>query len=1146
MNSDSTKPAEFQRDIRLGLVLYGGVSLAIYMNGTTNELFRAVRGRGVYFLLKHLLDADITVDVASGASAGGINGMFLAFALANGREFGTCADLWRKDGDLNTLLNDYDEGQVPSVLDSEHYRSLLENGFREMWLTELRSDEPEVPSETRELDLFVAGTDFYGRIANEVDATGRVIETKQHRTVFLLKHRHRNVAKCQLDPRRDAYGRWPNEKPRDPHESADLRAATEPSTAASPDVGLAALAKLAQITSCFPGAFAPVHFLGEEKPDGSLPSEVDFRLQVWGKLGVGERYFVDGGVLDNKPFTTTLDTIFRRPAHRRVCRHLLYLEPDPERFAAEQRGKRKEPLVAPSFLSTVLDAVTRLPAYESIAGDLARVTEHNAAIQRFGELVEALTRNGVSVPPGPPTPTGAGVGRPQSDKQSSRERSYRTARLLGIAQRVTEKIAEALDGRFLPEVSSPLLEGLRKSILPEHITPELGLEFDELLRRVDVDYYTRRAMALTYYLEALCDNPEVRALWSNVNNEIEHLEIIGSAIERVVLPSAISQAESDMELGQLRPVDLWKEILDRTRTLLDYAGLENWMRTKPSYAAFGVAQEDVFRSKDYRREEFRRTLEARVNDINAGRVTYKVAMSEQERTVLEASDERLRSLIRDSGCSVGDFLERFEREDRMRFPLELAGGVRQRDHISVIRLSPVDAQAGLSKRPLEKKICGETFGHFGAFLKRSWRSNDILWGRLDGIARLVETLMEHSRFSTSGGGAPQLPNLDVDAVLRALGEPQKRRVTLGRLFPHLQRRLDESKEPTDPIQRLLQQLEAYDANEPQARAELVSTLIDTAQLDALCEDLPKVVADAAQEQFEWGQLKIGGSLGPTPTNGKDQPLDGAATAAQKEAREARKLADKAEKQACVAEKKARRAREQSLRATAKAERRTAADLGFSAESWQFKANVGALNPSLVNLATRVFAQNALKEMSTTQLDEYFRKQYAVGNETATGAMPATVLVDLGARAAVVTESALLSSGELARKLRGNKLYTNVVHRPIRGIAGLAAFVRRAPTARIAIIVGSLIYALLSITTNVLFAGSLYAEGGAKRAIAMWMFGLIPAVSLVFSWTIWRSVTWKRIVVAVVCLGALVSIWFWWPDLVTWVKATLTSWLLVED
>ena len=71
------------REVRIGLVMYGGVSLAIYMNGVANELFRAVRGRGVYKLFKTLTESDLVVDVVSGASAGGINGMFLAFALCN-------------------------------------------------------------------------------------------------------------------------------------------------------------------------------------------------------------------------------------------------------------------------------------------------------------------------------------------------------------------------------------------------------------------------------------------------------------------------------------------------------------------------------------------------------------------------------------------------------------------------------------------------------------------------------------------------------------------------------------------------------------------------------------------------------------------------------------------------------------------------------------------------------------------------------------------------------------------------------------------------------------------------------------------------------------------------------------------------------
>ncbi len=46
---------DFDREVRLGLVLYGGVSLAVYMCGVAEELHRAVRGRGVYGLVKALI-----------------------------------------------------------------------------------------------------------------------------------------------------------------------------------------------------------------------------------------------------------------------------------------------------------------------------------------------------------------------------------------------------------------------------------------------------------------------------------------------------------------------------------------------------------------------------------------------------------------------------------------------------------------------------------------------------------------------------------------------------------------------------------------------------------------------------------------------------------------------------------------------------------------------------------------------------------------------------------------------------------------------------------------------------------------------------------------------------------------------------------
>src|SRR5262249_60679337 len=94
------------RELRLALVCYGGVSLAIYMHGTTKEIHKLVlasQGRdlesttnpfpqetteAVYWeLLKDMEAKDgirtrVVVDIVSGTSAGGINGVFLAKARA--------------------------------------------------------------------------------------------------------------------------------------------------------------------------------------------------------------------------------------------------------------------------------------------------------------------------------------------------------------------------------------------------------------------------------------------------------------------------------------------------------------------------------------------------------------------------------------------------------------------------------------------------------------------------------------------------------------------------------------------------------------------------------------------------------------------------------------------------------------------------------------------------------------------------------------------------------------------------------------------------------------------------------------------------------------------------------------------------------
>ncbi|MEA2509381.1 MAG: hypothetical protein QOG21_1463, partial [Actinomycetota bacterium] len=121
------------KELRLGLVCYGGVSLAIYMHGITKEIHKLVTASNAYessgagsedpvnpfdeatseHVYWELLKAQeaktgirtrVVVDVISGTSAGGINGIFLAKALAHNLSQQSLRDLWMDKGDIKKLL----------------------------------------------------------------------------------------------------------------------------------------------------------------------------------------------------------------------------------------------------------------------------------------------------------------------------------------------------------------------------------------------------------------------------------------------------------------------------------------------------------------------------------------------------------------------------------------------------------------------------------------------------------------------------------------------------------------------------------------------------------------------------------------------------------------------------------------------------------------------------------------------------------------------------------------------------------------------------------------------------------------------------------------------------------------------------------
>ncbi len=375
------------RELRLAVVLYGGASLAIYMHGTTKELQRLVKASAladhgvpattaserVYGeLLAELARRDparvrtrVVVDVVAGTSAGGINGVYLAKAIAHNRSQDSLRDLWFERGDIKVLLR----GpawlppllKVPLLLVGAVKKPVLKGDAIAQWMYGALADMDRTGSQPEELEtlmppshaleLFVTVTDFHGYRRDVAIADPKLIGEREHRHVLAFR----------LGGGVDQFDSAHN----------------------------AALGFAARTTMSFPGAFPPVSpasfqaAVAKEAGDVSPVLPELFRIYDLSHSDPEATFFIDGGVLDNKPFGHAIAAMRRRPAEFEVKRRLLFLEPDPGGGGGAAPGGG-----SPSPIATVLASVSGLPRKEPVLDDILEVNRHNERVLRINEIVE--------------------------------------------------------------------------------------------------------------------------------------------------------------------------------------------------------------------------------------------------------------------------------------------------------------------------------------------------------------------------------------------------------------------------------------------------------------------------------------------------------------------------------------------------------------------------------------------------------------------------------------------------------------------------------------------------------------------------------------------------------------------------------------
>jgi patatin-related protein len=318
------------------------------------------------------------VDIVSGTSAGGINGVFLAKALANGQDIKSLEGLWIEQGEIQRLI--YDKKSLEDRLELEDPPPSLLNSQR-MYLELLKAldgmDDDGVAKRSPyidELDLFVTATDMRGVTLPLRLADGVVCE-RRHRNVLHFAYSKREVSG-------------------DDDDRNDFEPGNNPF-----------LAYAARCTSAFPFAFQPMRlddidsilqgrnrYTGKPEYRSDSPRWQKFYKDYANAMSPGSvpfpaRSFNDGGVLDNKPFSYATETLSHRQADVPVDRKLIYIEPSPEHPELQSESADR-----PNALENVQAALS-LPRDETIREDLQRILERNRLIQRGNRIMQGVERD---------------------------------------------------------------------------------------------------------------------------------------------------------------------------------------------------------------------------------------------------------------------------------------------------------------------------------------------------------------------------------------------------------------------------------------------------------------------------------------------------------------------------------------------------------------------------------------------------------------------------------------------------------------------------------------------------------------------------------------------------------------------------------
>ena len=800
----------FTQEIRFAVVMYGGSSLSIYMYGIAQELLRLVRAtapgtsqdkknevynqtvsgseriyrelgkrlvRGQPAKVGDLKAGDeirtrFVIDVLSGTSAGGINSVFLAKALANDLKLSPLRDLWVDTADFAKLMNDsqgiaerHQRQQAPkSLVNSPLMFSLLLKALQRM--------DPQKPAADRDpetwespyvdqLDLFTTFTDIQGKTISLKLADAVALE-RQHLHNFHFTY---STDRAGVERTNDFLGSYNPFLAFAARASSAHQAAFEPMT-------LEDIKK----EGCNPGdrkwrKFYEEYLQPESFGSGKSPDDLAGEFQT--------RPLADGGTLDNSPFTFAIDQLRLHHARLPVDRKLIYVEPDPGHPEKNPDSNHK-----PDAIKNAVMALSTIPSYQFIRDDIRRVLERNLLVARVARVLNGVEKDydRIDIKPVSGDEFRKCDLKFMTHQMGTAWGGYHQLRVMQTTDDLTLIVASAAgfkeESIEFAAIRYLVREWRHQSYVPHFSDPRPADQKseNEFLYEFDLERQIRRlkfvigkAADMSCFdgdLEEIAKIAKTGDEWSRKKNERSDNEDARDALSAAI--TRLSDVLTKFYVQQQRLV----------------ASVDSTTHPHPLAAALGMLKTSLSDTWDLlltqSPEVAANTAEIFVRNHKEEFDSLTSAVREAFAVIAEASKEIKGDAENDGILKVTEapttanlvkktlryYYDRFDQYDMVSYPILYSTGVGDElDEIEIFRISPEDVKLPIGD---SSKLAGLSLGHFGALVDRKYRLNDILWGRLDCAERLITLLLRSA--PPDAGTAAQLEELRLRMIREAQEE----------------------------------------------------------------------------------------------------------------------------------------------------------------------------------------------------------------------------------------------------------------------------------------------------------------------------------------------------------------------------------------